>query len=88
MLVKFLYNQPILDIDSEGFGLNRNRNPDTDWAELVKTKLDNYTNNIKDIDISLTMNLEYKLILLEDLAYTYGKDSMKFRNKLIEFNLI
>ena len=86
MLVKFIHNEPILEIDNYGFGLTRDRYPDSGWNELSNTNLEN--RKINEIDISLSENLEYRHILLEDLAYTYGSNSKKFREKLIEFKLI
>lgn len=87
MLVQFLNNKkPILHIDDDGFGLNRDRNPDNGWGQLVRTRLD--STKITNIDISLVMNIEYKIILLEDLAYVYGNNTNQFRNKLIEFGLV
>lgn len=85
MKVKFINNQPIIDIDSRKFGLNRDRNPDFGWNELRWSNLEEH--NVQEIDISLTMNLDYKIILIEDLAFAYGQSS-RFKQKLIEFNLI
>lgn len=87
MLVKFNYNQPILHINNEGFGLNRDRNPDRDWGQLRNTRIEG-NKNIKEIDISLPENYYYKLTLIEDIAYAYGLDSVKFINKMIEFKLL
>ncbi len=71
-------NQPILDIDEKGFGLNRDRDPDRDWGELRWSK------EFKEVEITP------KLLqtLLEDLAYAYGSDTKKFTEKLKEFKFI
>lgn len=87
MLVKFIYNQPILHINGKGFGLNRERNPDANWGQLRNTIIEG-NNNIKEIDISLPINYYHKLTLLEDIAYAYGLDSVKFINKMAEFKLL
>ena len=86
----FSGNQPCLDITTSNmtvgpnvgrqYGLNRDRNPDRDWPELRNTIMD----NAKDADLTS----ELKQILIEDLAYAYGSDSIKFRAKMKEFNLI
>lgn len=76
-------NQPVLDIiviDAEEFGLNRDRNPHADWNELRRT------NMINAKEVKLTEEL--KQILLEDLAYAYGTNTSKFREKLKEFGFI
>lgn len=62
------------------YGLNRDRNPDTDWGELRSTSMDSAKK------VELTEN--FKKILLEDLAYAFGSDTNKFSQKLKEFNLI
>lgn len=85
----FYNNQPCLDInqcETEGvnymasYGLNRDRNPDTDWGELRRTRL----TEAKEVELDERL----RLILLEDLAFAFGNDSKKFRNKLYEFKLI
>lgn len=86
MNVQFIHGQPIIDIDEKFMGLSRDRNPDASWGQLRRTSLK--TNKTKFIDISLPINANYKTILLEDLAYAYGNDTIKFRQKLIEFKLI
>jgi hypothetical protein len=89
-ILVFYGNQPCLDIttcDVEGpnfnvkYGVNRDRNPDRDWSELRKSRI---STNTKEVE----MTPELKIILLEDLAYTYGQDSKKFNAKLKEFKLI
>jgi hypothetical protein len=75
MIVRFIHNEPILEIDNNNFGLVRDRFPDYGWTELRSTKLEN--RKINEIDISLSENLEYRHILLEDLVYTYGSNSKK-----------
>jgi hypothetical protein len=72
------FNQPVLDIDEKGFGLNRDRTPDRDWGELRWSK------EMKEVES--TPELRQKL--LEDLAYTYGSDTIKFTGKLKEFKFI
>lgn len=89
MLV-FYGNQPCLEISElevtqgpnigKKFGLNRDRQPDADWGELRRTTLDNAR--------IVTDTPELRQILLEDLAYTYGRDTNRFREKLKEFNFI
>ena len=85
----FYNNQPCLDIvqyKTEGvnymasYGLNRDRNPDRDWGELRRTRL----TEAKEVELDERL----KLILLEDLAFAFGNDSKKFRDKLYEFKLI
>lgn len=63
-------------------GLNRDRNPDADWDELRSTNLN--SNTISEVELTE----ELKIILLEDLAYTYGNNTTKFNNKLKEFKFI
>lgn len=72
------FNQPVLDINEEGFGLNRDRNPDRDWSELRLTR---ETEEIESTP-------ELRQILLEDLAYAYGSNTKKFTEKLKEFKFI
>lgn len=88
MLV-FWGNQPCLDTEvcetpgpnlNRVYGLNRDRHPDRDWGELRRSDVTD-ARHVKETP-------ELRLILLEDLAYTYGRDSKKFREKLEEFNLI
>jgi hypothetical protein len=86
------YNiQPVLDITTlnvpkgtpnygKKYGLNRDRTPDRDWDELRRTGM----SNAKEVELTK----ELKQILLEDLAFAYGQDSVKFTSKLKEFNLI
>lgn len=74
-------NQPILDV-LNGFGLNRDRTPDSGWGELRSTNME--LGSISEVE--LTEELLY--ILIEDLAYAYGQDSYKFRIKLMEFKII
>lgn len=89
-ILVFNGNQPCLDISTRDvpkntpnygkkFGLNRDRNPDTDWPELRNTSLE----CAKEVEFTD----EIKQILLEDLAYIYGSNSSKFSVKLKEFNL-
>lgn len=78
-ILVFNNSQPCLQI-RDGFGLNRDRNPDSDWNELRVTDV-KYAKKTK-------LTQELKQILLEDLAYTYGKDSKLFREKLKEFKFI
>lgn len=88
MLV-FYGNQPCLDIEvcqtpgpnfNRKYGLNRDRNPDRDWSELRNTDL-SIAKVVKDTP-------ELRQILLEDLAYTYGRDTKKFSEKLKEFGYV
>lgn len=86
----FWANQPCLDISEldvttgpnvgKKYGLNRDRNPDRDWSELRNTIL----SSAKEIEETP----ELRQILLEDLAYTYGNNTTKFREKLKEFKFI
>ena len=62
------------------YGLRRDRNPDRDWSELRNTCM-SISKEVEDTD-------ELRKILLEDLAYTYGKDTKKFTDKLFEFGFI
>jgi hypothetical protein len=79
-ILVFKNNQPCLDIQSDGTGINRDRNPDAGWSELRAT-------NIKYAkEVELTPEL--KVILIEDLAYFLGQYSNKFTVKLKEFNLL
>jgi hypothetical protein len=82
--------EPILNIQieqSEGpnkgnkYGLHRDRNPDRDWSELRSSLIND---RCKEVELTLAL----KIILLEDLAYTYGQDTKKFNAKLREFQLI
>ena len=83
-------NQPCLDITmsditvgpnvGKQYGLNRERDPDRDWGQLRNTIMD----NAKEVDLTP----ELKQILIEDLAYAYGSESIRFRAKMKEFNLI
>jgi len=76
-ILVFYCNQPCLD---KLTGLNRDRNPDSNWHELRSTIL----TAAKEVELTP----ELKQILLEDIAYVYGNDSKKFTAKLKEFNLI
>ena len=78
-ILVFKKKQPCLNIQ-DGFGLNRDRNPDSDWNEL----------RVTDIKSAKKTKLtpELKQILLEDLAYVYGNNSKTFREKLKEFKFI
>ena len=89
MVVQFLNKQPILEVNESGSGLNRDRSPDSGWSELRNSNLENPSvkEKIEMIDISLEENKEYRRILIEDIAYTYGNDTNKFRSKLKEFGL-
>lgn len=78
-ILVFYSNQPCLELINNT-GLNRDRNPDASWSQLRVT-------NIK-IAKKIELTPELKQILLEDLAYVYGQDSMKFRKKLKEFKFI
>lgn len=75
--------EPILDIDEEGFALYRDRDPDAGWGPLRRSKM---SKNDHIIQVELTPEL--KQTLLEDIAFTYGKDSKKFTAKMQEFNLL
>jgi hypothetical protein len=74
--------QPIVDIDSDGFGLNRDRMPDRDHGALSRANI-----AINDRVNEVPLDNKMKTTLLEDLAYIYGSDSKKFTAKLKEFNL-
>lgn len=83
----FYGNEPVIEVKFDAqqnahYGLHRDRVPDRDWPELRWTRIDN---NDKYKSVKLTDEL--KIILLEDLAFTYGKTN-ELRGKLIEFNLI
>lgn len=62
------------------YGVNRNRDPDAGWGEVVQTDMD----YCQELD----MTPELKLTLLEDLAYVYGSNTKKFRSKLKQFKLV
>lgn len=87
--IKTYRGQPILEVSkgiSAGketdFGTFRDRLPDRDWSELQRTNME--LNKIEDSELTP----ELKLILLGDLAYMYGSDTVKFEEKLKEFNLL
>ena len=89
-ILTFYDIEPVLDTKvetAEGpnkgvkYGLHRDIMPDAGWGELRWTRLDKAVNKY-DSDGKL------KVKLLEDLAFAFGKDSTKFREKLIEFKLI
>jgi predicted NAD-dependent protein-ADP-ribosyltransferase YbiA (DUF1768 family) len=86
----FYKNQPVLEQkiekakdpnENKKYGLNRDRNPDTDWSELRSSLMDERCEEVE-------LTPELKTILLEDLAYTYGSDTSTFHKKLVEFGLI
>lgn len=80
MKIKVFYgNQPCLE-EKNGMGLNRDRNPDSGWGEMRNTRIE----SAKEIE----MNKDIRKILLEDIAFHYGKNSAEFSRKLEEFNLI
>ena len=88
MLV-FYGNQPVLEIKTETqsganfgnkYGLNRDRLPDSGWGELQWTIL------TEAEELEETPKL--RQLLLEELAYAYGNNTNKFREKLIEFKFI
>lgn len=83
MLVKFVDKSPILEIVEET-GIIRDRNPDGQWGQLKRVVL---SDKIKEINIQSHENINFKVILLEDLAYVYGHDSVLFRKQLIKFQL-
>jgi hypothetical protein len=87
----FYGNQPMLNCttyEQEGpnkgrkYGLNRDRCPDRDHGQLHNTALD--CDYCKEVELTP----ELRITLLEDLAYAYGSNTVKFRAKLIEFGLI
>ena len=88
MLV-FYGNQPCLDLEvcktpgpnfNKSYGLNRDRQPDSGWSELRRTDC--------TVGRFVKETPELRLILLEDLAYAFGSNTEKFKEKLKEFNLI
>ena len=79
--IQIYRDSPILDV-SLNLGLYRDRNPDANWGEVRSVNLD----LIKKKKVFLSK--EIKLILLQDLAFVYGKTSSKFEEKLKEFKLI
>ena len=88
-MIVFWGNQPCLDTtvcDTPGpnlnktYGLNRDRNPDRDWPELRRTDITT-GKYVKETP-------ELRQTLLEDLAYTYGRDTKKFTEKLKEFGYV
>lgn len=82
-LFVFYGRQPCLEIKEEKygrFGVNRDRQPDSGWGEMHSTTME-YAKEIEMTD-------ELKITLLEDLAYAYGSNSKKFREKLIEFKFV
>ena len=90
MKIKAVYGiQPILDVQdgiSAGktvpFRLNRDRIPDNGWPQLRSTNMSS------DVIKEVPLNAKMKLILLQDLAYTYGQNSDKFTAKLVKFGLM
>ena len=74
--------EPVLDItiqeDGRKFGLHRDRNPDSGWSELRHSHMNERCKEIPDTP-------ELRQILLEDLAYTFGKNSVDFKTKLKEY---
>lgn len=89
MLV-FYRTQPCLDISEldvttgpnvgKKCSLNRDRNPDRGWSEL--------RNTILSLAKEVEETYELRQILLEDLAYTYGRNTTKFTEKLKEFKFV
>jgi len=89
MKIKTINGEPVLDVDimdvkagpnvGRLFGLHRDRFPDRDWCELRSSSMD----SAKEVELTQ----ELRLILLGDLAYTYGNDTNKFIKKIKEFNL-
>lgn len=78
-ILVFYGNQPCLHI-ADNMGLHRDRNPDNGWEEMRNTTL----NNVKEVELTP----ELKQILLEDIAFMWGRTSSRFTNKLKEFNLL
>lgn len=83
-------NEPILDIVKDisagqetDFGVYRVAYPDCDWDRIhqINLSMDGYT---KTVEISDAL----KLVLLGDLAYVYGRNTMKFEQKIKEFELL
>lgn len=83
-ILVFPGKQPCLGVISNlngiPFGLNRDRNPDANWGELRKTRL--------DIAEEVELTPELKITLLEDLAYAFGNNTKEFNAKLKEFEFI
>lgn len=76
----FKGTMPCLDINQDNMGLYRERDPDAHWDDLrraiiTESKQEEFTPALKQI-------------LLEDLAYTYGRESDKFIAKVKEFKLL
>lgn len=92
MKIKTIHGQPVLDVSisdttdksspnfGKEYGVNRDRCPDADWGELRQTCM----SYAKEVELTP----ELKQILLEDLAYAYGRNTNKFGQKLKEFNFI
>lgn len=74
-------NEPILNRIDE-YVLIRRRGLDRNWGYDTKIKYN--TLNTKQINIKHPDNIEYLIILLEDLAYVYGNNSKLFNQKLKE----
>ena len=74
--------QPILEVDNDGMGLNRDRQPDSGWGELRRTRMG--VTQVKEIDLTQEM----KQILLEDLAFAFGDRSDKFMERVLHFELL
>lgn len=75
----FYSKQPCLNVD-EGFGLNRDRNPDSGWGEVRSTNM--------SLSKTVVLTPELRQTLLEDLAYVYGQNTKIFSEKLKEFEFI
>ena len=88
-MVVFYGNEPCLDIticSSKGpnfnkkYGLHRDRLPDAGWGELRSSLLSGAK--------VVAETPELRQLLLEDLAFAYGRDTKKFAEKLTEFKFI
>lgn len=87
--ISVLYGRhPIIDIETHSktvFGIYRDRMPDSGWNEIQMRNMDLVEDKaITEVDL----DDKWKQILLEDLAYCYGKNSSKFRERLLTFGFI
>lgn len=94
MKIKTINGMPILDVnvhEGEGpnkgveFGLIRDRQPDTDWTELRRSRMEG--DRVVEIDVLDGKNHRLLDTLIEDLAYAYGSETPKFCGKLMEFKI-
>ena len=74
----FYRTEPCLEV-KDGFGLHRDRNPDSGWNEWRKTTI--------DLMEEVVLTPELAQILIEDIAHYYGQDSKLFTEVMNKFKL-